>query len=493
MFHDFIRLLPLLLVAACSSQSAGQWVEVDPVVVSHPGQTVNLRCGFTGSRMQLTMVTWVYEPKDGERLNIAVFHPHFDPNYPDSHVEGRISFATSPPKLANPSIQITNVKKSDEGKYICEYATYPSGNEQGITALVIRDQQVEVDPEVVSHPGQTVNLRCGFTAGSGTQLTMVTWIYESKDGERLNIAVFHPNFDPNYPDSHVKGRISFATSPPKLANPSIQITNVKKSDEGKYICEYATYPSSNEQGITSLVIRDQPVEVDPEVVSHPGQTVNLRCGFTAGSGTQLTMVTWIYESKDGERLNIAVFHPNFNPNHPDSHVNSRISFGPSPPNLANPSIQIRDVKKSDEGKYICQYATYPSGYEQGITSLVIRGQQVEVDPEVVSHPGQTVNLRCGFTAGSGTQLTMVIWIYEPKDGERIYIAVFHPNFVPNYPDSHVKGRISFGPSPLNLANPSIQIRDVKKSDEGKYICEYATYPSGNEQGVTSLVIRASTN
>ncbi|XP_069575432.1 nectin-2-like [Brachyistius frenatus] len=255
MFHDFIRLLPLLLVAACSSQSAGQRVEVDPEVVSHPGQTVNLRCGFTGSGTQLTMVIWIYEPKNGERLNIAVFLPNFDPNYPDSHVKGRISFAISPPKLANPSIQITNVKKSDEGKYICEYATYPSGSEQGITSLVIQDQQVEVDPEVVSHPGQTVNLRCGFNAGSETQITMVIWIYEPKDGERMYIAVFHPNFVPNYPDSHVKGRISFGPSPPNLANPSIQITNVKKSDEGKYICEYATYPSGNEQGVTSLVIR----------------------------------------------------------------------------------------------------------------------------------------------------------------------------------------------------------------------------------------------
>lgn len=26
------------------------------------------------------------------------------------------------------------------------------------------------------------------------------------------------------------------------------------------------------------------------------------------------------------------------------------------------------------------------------------------------------------------------------------------------------------------------------SDEGKYICEYATYPSGNEQGITNLVM-----
>lgn len=52
----------------------------------------------------------------------------------------------------------------------------------------------------------------------------------------------------------MKGRVSFTPSPPKVDSPSIQITDVRMSDEGKYICEYATYPSGNEQGITNLVM-----------------------------------------------------------------------------------------------------------------------------------------------------------------------------------------------------------------------------------------------
>ncbi|XP_028280249.1 nectin-2 isoform X1 [Parambassis ranga] len=118
------------------------------------------------------------------------------------------------------------------------------------------------------------------------------------------------------------------------------------------------------------------------------------------------------------------------------------------------------------------------------------GQRVKVEPEVLSYPGQTVNLRCAFSDATGIQLTMVTWIYEPKEGERINIAVFHPSFEPNYPNSPVKGRVSFTPSPPNLASPSIQITDVKMTDEGKYVCEYATYPIGNEQGITYLVMLA---
>ena len=88
-------------------------------------------------RLLRPQITWIYEPKEGDRINIAVFHPSFAPNYPDSPMNGRVSFSPTPPKLASPSIQITEVRMTDEGRYICEYATYPIGNEQGITYLVM--------------------------------------------------------------------------------------------------------------------------------------------------------------------------------------------------------------------------------------------------------------------------------------------------------------------------------------------------------------------
>nr|XP_046158609.1 poliovirus receptor-like isoform X1 [Oncorhynchus gorbuscha] len=110
----------------------------------------------------------------------------------------------------------------------------------------------------MSYPSQAVNLRCAFADAGGIQLTQVSWIYEPKEGEQLNIAVYHPNFGASYPTSPLKGRVRFTTEPPSLSNPSIQISDVKMSDEGKYICEYATYPSGNEQGVTSLVMLAKP-------------------------------------------------------------------------------------------------------------------------------------------------------------------------------------------------------------------------------------------
>ncbi|XP_041649502.1 nectin-2 isoform X3 [Cheilinus undulatus] len=154
-------------------------------------------------------------------------------------------------------------------------------------------QRVKVEPEVSSYPGQTVTLRCAFTDPTGIQLTMVTWIYEPKDGDRINIAVFHPNFDPNYPESPLKGRVSFSPSPPSLSSPSIQISDVRMTDEGRYICEYATYPSGNEQGITFLVMLAKPQNSASivTVVAGAKQVVVAKC--ESANGRPAAQINWV--------------------------------------------------------------------------------------------------------------------------------------------------------------------------------------------------------
>ncbi|XP_034409691.1 nectin-2 isoform X1 [Cyclopterus lumpus] len=158
----------------------------------------------------------------------------------------------------------------------------------------VSGQRVKVEPEVLSYPGQTVNLRCAFTDATGMQLTMVTWIYEPKDGERINIAVFLPNFEPNYPASPVKGRVSFMPSPPNVNNPSIEISNVRMNDEGKYICEYATYPTGNEQGITYLIMLAKPQNSASVVTVEAGGTkpvVVARCESV--DGRPAATISWV--------------------------------------------------------------------------------------------------------------------------------------------------------------------------------------------------------
>ncbi|KAJ8392938.1 hypothetical protein AAFF_G00071420 [Aldrovandia affinis] len=152
-------------------------------------------------------------------------------------------------------------------------------------------QKVKVEAEVVSYPGQTVNLRCNFVDQGEIQLTQVSWIWEPTDGIRDNIAVFHPQFEPNYPNSPLKGRVSFPN--PSLENPSIVITDVKMTDEGKYICEYATYPSGNEQGTTSLIMLAKPKNTASSVTVTEGTKPVVVARCESANGRPAAKIKWV--------------------------------------------------------------------------------------------------------------------------------------------------------------------------------------------------------
>ncbi|CAL8359564.1 unnamed protein product [Arctogadus glacialis] len=154
-------------------------------------------------------------------------------------------------------------------------------------------QRVKVETEVLSYPGQTVNLRCSFNDPSGIQLTQVTWIYEPVEGERVNIAVYHPNFGAHFPETPQKGRVTFVTNPPSLPNPSIQISDVKMSDEGKYICEFATYPSGNELGTTSLIMLAKPKNTAQSVTAVAGTKPAVVARCQSANGRPEALISWV--------------------------------------------------------------------------------------------------------------------------------------------------------------------------------------------------------
>ncbi|XP_026140361.1 nectin-2-like isoform X2 [Carassius auratus] len=171
-----------------------------------------------------------------------------------------------------------------------------SGLFSALILLIIQGalaQRVKVEPEVVSYPGQTVTLRCQFPNPGETQLTQVSWIFERTDMERTNIAVFHPGFGVNYPTtSPLVGRVSFISVPPSLDNPSIQIKDVKMTDEGRYICEYATYPSGNEQGVSSLVMLAKPMNTATTVKVTAGKTPVIVASCESSNGRPAATISW---------------------------------------------------------------------------------------------------------------------------------------------------------------------------------------------------------
>lgn len=103
-----------------------------------------LKIKFKKKKFSCFQVSWIWEPTDGQRDNIAVFHPMYGQSFPNLSFKDRVVFLHK--SLENPSIRISNLKMSDAGRYTCEYATYPSGNEQGTTTLIMLGKLILSDP-----------------------------------------------------------------------------------------------------------------------------------------------------------------------------------------------------------------------------------------------------------------------------------------------------------------------------------------------------------
>ncbi|KAM3596899.1 uncharacterized protein V6R79_022456 [Siganus canaliculatus] len=153
-------------------------------------------------------------------------------------------------------------------------------------------QKVRVEEELEAYPTESVDLRCQFIDGGGrTKLTQVSWIWEPVDGQRDNIAVYHPTYGQSFPNLSFKDRVVFIHS--SLENPSIRISNLRMADAGRYTCEYATYPSGNEQGTTSLVMLAKPKNSASHVtvLAGPKSVVVAQC--EAAEGKPAATIKWL--------------------------------------------------------------------------------------------------------------------------------------------------------------------------------------------------------
>ncbi|XP_030640381.1 nectin-2-like [Chanos chanos] len=155
----------------------------------------------------------------------------------------------------------------------------------------VKTQNVKVLREIEVFPGETIHLRCQFVKSGSIKLTQVSWIYESPDGVRGNIAVFHPTYRESFPESAVKGRVRFVLA--SLETPSIEIDNAQKTDEGKYTCEYATYPSGQEVGTTTLTVLSKSNNSASPVTVRAGSSAVVVARCEAAQGKPAATITWV--------------------------------------------------------------------------------------------------------------------------------------------------------------------------------------------------------
>ncbi|GLD59427.1 nectin-2-like protein [Lates japonicus] len=153
-------------------------------------------------------------------------------------------------------------------------------------------QKVRVEEELEAYPTESVDLRCQFIDGGGrTKLTQVSWIWEPTDGQRDNIAVYHPIYGQSFPNLSFRDRVVFLHN--SLENPSIRISNLRMSDAGRYTCEYATYPSGNEQGTTTLIMLAKPKNSAKVVTVQAGTKSVVVAQCEAAEGKPAATIKWL--------------------------------------------------------------------------------------------------------------------------------------------------------------------------------------------------------
>uniref|UniRef100_A0A8C8VHE5 Nectin cell adhesion molecule 2 n=1 Tax=Pelusios castaneus TaxID=367368 RepID=A0A8C8VHE5_9SAUR len=154
---------------------------------------------------------------------------------------------------------------------------------------VVLAQRVKVRPEVIGYVGDEAKLQCLFaTTSPDIKVSQVTWIKEM-GGRKQNVAVYLPGHKPNFPLEN-SGRIRFVNV--SLQDATLIIQPLNMSDEGTYVCEFATYPNGNEDGVTKLSILARPTNKaeSRQVVAGSVEVPVAVC--TSANGKPPANITW---------------------------------------------------------------------------------------------------------------------------------------------------------------------------------------------------------
>ncbi|XP_078507397.1 nectin-2 isoform X2 [Lissotriton helveticus] len=161
-----LLLLPLLLLLCGHAQR----VKVRDEVTGFVGQDVTLPCTLPidDPSIKITQVTWVREA-GGKKTNVAVYNPSFGTNLPIKHI------AFLQPSLTEPTLVITGLQMADEGAYTCEFATYPNGNEEGTTKLILLAEPTNNAEAVPGAVGDQQITVANCTSANGKPPSDITW------------------------------------------------------------------------------------------------------------------------------------------------------------------------------------------------------------------------------------------------------------------------------------------------------------------------------
>ncbi|XP_027555092.1 nectin-1 isoform X1 [Neopelma chrysocephalum] len=167
-----------ILAAALLPGLQAQTVLVNDTVSGFIGTDVVLHCSFTNPlpNVKITQVTW-QKATNGTKQNVAIYNPAMGVSILSPYKE-RVTFRN--PSFKDGTIQLSRLELEDEGVYICEFATFPTGNREGqlnLTVLAKPTNWMEgTKRPLIAKSGRTEKILVATcTSSNGKPPSTVTW------------------------------------------------------------------------------------------------------------------------------------------------------------------------------------------------------------------------------------------------------------------------------------------------------------------------------
>ncbi|XP_016047943.1 poliovirus receptor homolog isoform X2 [Erinaceus europaeus] len=225
-----------------------------------------------------------------------------------------------------------------------------------------RKVEVQAPPQVRGLLGDAVHLPCLLQPlEPGVQVTQLTWMRRDPGGAARNVAVFHPQRGPSFPEP---GRWAFAAArtSTELRDGSLDLSALRATDEANYTCEFATFPQGSGSARTWLRVlakpenkaEIQPVPLGPQSL---GPVPVARC--VSSGGRPPPQISWLSA--------------------PDWGVNESQVPGPLPGTVTVISLLMAKPSSKVDGRNVTCNVTHESLEEPRQLSLTL---EVPYFPEV---------------------------------------------------------------------------------------------------------------
>ncbi|KAM4704120.1 nectin-1 isoform 3-T3 [Rhinophrynus dorsalis] len=170
--------LTISIMASVFQGVHSQTVLVNDTVSGYIGTDVILHCSFINPlpSVKITQVTW-QKSTNGSKQNVAIYNPSMGLSILPPYKE-RVTFQS--PSFRDGTIKLSNLQLEDEGAYICEFATFPSGNRESqlnLTVLARPTNHMEgTQTQLVAVPGSTKKVVVATcTSANGKPPSSVSW------------------------------------------------------------------------------------------------------------------------------------------------------------------------------------------------------------------------------------------------------------------------------------------------------------------------------